>query len=96
MFRLSGGIPPSKKSKNPLDRRNIDRIREGYSEKRRFIPKIRDKRASVRFYIFFCWPQTVNFQSDSSSKLDDKDRIVRLRKSRQELRKTSKDDDRGV
>nr|pir hypothetical protein F09C12.3 - Caenorhabditis elegans [Caenorhabditis elegans] len=34
--------------------------------------------------------------SDSSSKLDDKDRIVRLRKSRQELRKTSKDDDRGV
>ncbi|EGT40808.1 hypothetical protein CAEBREN_28104 [Caenorhabditis brenneri] len=77
---LSGGIPGPKKSRNLPDRRNIDRIREGYSEKRRFIPKIRDKRAS----------------SDSSSKLDDKDRIVRLRKSRQELRKTSKEDDRGV
>uniref|UniRef100_A0A1I7ULM3 BZIP domain-containing protein n=1 Tax=Caenorhabditis tropicalis TaxID=1561998 RepID=A0A1I7ULM3_9PELO len=77
---LSGGIPAPKKSRNQIDRRNIDRIREGYSEKRRFIPKVRDKRAS----------------SDSSSKLDDKDRIVRLRKSRQELRKTSKDDDRGV
>ncbi|EFO91528.1 CRE-MPK-2 protein [Caenorhabditis remanei] len=77
---LSGGIPAAKKSRNLPDRRNIDKIREGYSEKRRFIPKIRDKRAS----------------SDSSSKLDDKDRIVRLRKSRQELRKTSKDDDRGA
>lgn len=78
---LSGGIPTLKKSRNLPDKRNIDRIREGYSEKRKFIPKIRDKRAS----------------SDTSSKLDDKDRIVRLRKSRQELRKISKDDcDRGV
>ncbi|CAO4365951.1 unnamed protein product [Caenorhabditis nigoni] len=73
---LSGGIPAPKKARNLIDKQNIERIREGYSEKRRFIPKIRDKRAS----------------SDSSSKLDDKERIVRLRKSRQELRKISKDD----
>ncbi|CAI2330926.1 unnamed protein product [Caenorhabditis sp. 36 PRJEB53466] len=76
---LSGGIP-SKKPRNHLEKRNIDRIREGYSEKRRFFPKLRDKRAN----------------SDSSAKLDENDRIIRLRKSRQELRKTSKDDDRGV
>uniref|UniRef100_A0A8R1I4H0 Mitogen-activated protein kinase n=1 Tax=Caenorhabditis japonica TaxID=281687 RepID=A0A8R1I4H0_CAEJA len=76
---LSGGMP-IKKARNQMDKRNIDRIREGYSEKRRCFPKKCEKRAS----------------SDSPSQLDDKDRIVRLRKSRQELRKTSKDDDRGV
>lgn len=47
VIRLSGGTP-AKKPRNQLEKRNIDRVREGYSEKRRFFPKLRDKRANVK------------------------------------------------